>query len=190
MKKMFFTLIITIFLLAGCTGEQRGLYVVSSHELTRLEPTLSEIVAVRGSENVPEALDRERLLFAVIAYSPGLVSYSSTSQSEDGTYVSTMSQEHLGPTGSFCYHVNWDRTDESVVIGNQEFLRANGNVFLVMDGGGTEHEIYQIPEMIDAASIEGILDSARANVPKGSAAAKALEVVRLPAPKGKPSDGP
>jgi hypothetical protein len=145
----------------GCGDIQRGLYVVSSHGTVALSPQCSQLVLLTGSRNTQEDMGNDRLLLAVIAFSPGFQSSSSADESGSGTYVTSIRRENHGAKGSFNYNVAWNRTDETIVFGSREFRRTNGNVFFLLDDGSPEHLVRQIPGIIDDQSVDAILEHAR-----------------------------
>jgi len=106
-------------------------------------------------------MGNDRLLLAVIAFSPGFQSSSSADESGSGTYVTSIRRENHGAKGSFNYNVAWNRTDETIVFGSREFRRTNSNVFFLLDDGSTEHLVRQIPGIIDDQSVDAILEHAR-----------------------------
>ncbi len=145
----------------GCGDVQRGLYVVSSHGSVALSPECSQLVLVSGSRNTQEEMGNEELLLAVIAFSPGFRSSSSTNECESGTHVTSIRRENHGANGSFDYNVAWNRTDETVVFGSREFRRTEGNVFFLLDDDSPEHLIWQIPGVFEEQSVDAILEYAR-----------------------------
>lgn len=95
---------------------------------------IGSIDVVDGYEARPangaDVLNDQHLLYMLIVV-PGLQQHSSSSGSDNGTYVTTLFYGWNTDAGSFNISIPWNRQTDTVTIGKQEFIRGQGNVFLV-----------------------------------------------------------
>lgn len=133
MRKSIPLLIILLLGIIGC-GYQRGRLVTTGDTSNSfLSPIGSiDIIDGYGYGLVDEAgnLNEQHLLYLVII-TPCVQEHGSSSSSDFGLYVTTLSHSWITEKGAFTVSIPWDRQTDTVKIGKQEFTRGKGDVFVV-----------------------------------------------------------
>src|SRR6185369_6423962 len=133
-------LLIGIAMVMLSCGVQKGQFVTTSTSLNSLSVPVGSVDMVVGHARGGSAreTDEDANLFYVLCLVPGVLhANSSSSDSDYGKYTTTLSHAWNTEKGMFSVSIIWDRRTDVITIGNQEFLRSNGNVlFVCLDPNG------------------------------------------------------
>src|ERR1035441_3743570 len=118
-----------LVLMVGC-GVQRGLFSTSGERSQALLPHPGCIDVVSGQALGGDDTSDQNLLYLVIVL-PSLKARGSSSTSDYGKYVTTLTFRWETDAGSVSVPVQWDRQRDTVSVSNQMFVRSKGNVLVV-----------------------------------------------------------
>ncbi len=133
MQKIVLLFCLILLGVAGCDA-QRGKFVTTSGNSNEFSFPVGSIDIISGYEKKPTKdggdLNEQNLLYVVIL-TPATNAHSSTSQNDYGKYVTTLTHSWNTEKGSFAVSIPWNRETDVVTIGKKEFVREQGNVFVV-----------------------------------------------------------
>jgi hypothetical protein len=99
----------------------------------------------------------EHLIYLMFLCPGGL----SSNGSEYGQYVTTLNYGWGTGTGALAISVQWDRQADTVVVGKQEFIRENGNVFVVQSEANGAVICRQLGSLGPYATFQQVVELAR-----------------------------
>jgi len=160
-----FTVIFSIFalVLVGC-GDQRGRFSTSGGSSRSFSSNLGFITILDGYNNNPvTGADKvEQHLLYLIFLCPGAPSGTSA---DYGQYVTTLNYTWRGAAGNNVVAVRWDRQKDNFTVGEQEFSRQKGNVFVIRIGGDEKTTCQQLANLGPNADFQQVLEQARQQLP-------------------------
>jgi hypothetical protein len=124
----FTLLCMLIFGLAGC-DVQDGRFVTTGDESYPLLSPVGSIDIVDGEERNAALVNDQHLLY-ILVIAPDIQEHGSSSGSDYGKYVTTLSHTWTTEKGELSVSFSWDRQTDTVTIGKQKFIRTNGDVFV------------------------------------------------------------
>ena len=133
MFKLILLFLVVALGVVGC-GVQRGRFVTTGATLNSLSSPVGSIDIVDGYETKTAhetgILNEQHLLYILIV-APGVQEHGSSSRSDYGKYVTTLSHIWNTEKGTLTVSIPWNRQTDTAMIGKQEFVREKGNVFVV-----------------------------------------------------------
>ena len=153
--------LIAALAIIGC-GAQRGRFVTTGSRSYALDPVVGDIEIVTGFSN-SEGSDEQNLLY-IVAVCPGVqrsstIQISENSGTDFGKYVTTLDHTWNNSAGSETVTIRWDRRADIVSIGKQEFIRGNGNLFVVRSEAGGKIMSQQLESLGPHVGAQGVLQS-------------------------------
>jgi hypothetical protein len=113
---------------AGC-DVQHGRFITTGDTSYPLLSPAGSIDIVDGHERNATFINDEQLLYILII-TPAIQAHGSSSGSDYGKYVTTLSHTWMTEKGILNVSISWDRQTDTVTIGKQKFIRSNGDVFV------------------------------------------------------------
>ena len=150
-------LIPVIFLLAlaisGC-DVQRGRFVTTGSRSTALAQ-VGLIDIVEGYSNDKDALSQD--LIYVLVVCPDVKVHGSGSGTDMGKYSTAFNYSWDAESGKISIQVQWNRDSDIVSIGDKNFARDSGNVFVVQREASGEIVGRQLPSLGTHTSFPEVL---------------------------------
>jgi hypothetical protein len=167
MQKTIPLFLILLLGIVGC-GVQRGRFVTTSNEENPLLDPIGCIDIIDGYEKQPDheadALS-SHLLFMLIV-TPGVQEHGSSSSSDFGEYVTTENYSWNTDKGTFSVSIPWNRQTDVVTVGKQDFIRKDGDVFIIRINENGEISGQQLPSLIGPARSEEVLKYIQKQLPE------------------------
>lgn len=129
LTRLFWPLIVIMLGTSGC-DLQDGQFVTTGDTLNPLLSPVGSIDIVDGYERKADLINDQHLLYILIL-TPAVQEHGSGSSSTYDKYVTTLSHTWNTEKGTFNVSISWDRQKDVVMIGNQQFTRSQGDVFVV-----------------------------------------------------------
>lgn len=165
---MFFLIALGII---GC-GVQRGRYVTTGDSINPLLSPVGSIDIVDGYESKPAhetgMMNDQHLLYLFIITS-GTQEHGSSSSSDYGKYITTLSHTWNTEKGILSVSTHWDRQADIVSVGKSEFNRAKGNVFVVRFSTNGEVSGQQLGNIGAHANCREVLNYVQQQLPDDAA---------------------
>jgi len=148
--------------IVGCG--QGGRFVTTGVDSQGLLTPVGCVDIVTGNENgSADASDRHLLYLLILT--PGLRELGSSSFSDYGKYVTTLKDQWDTEKGSFAVTLSWDRTRDVVTIGDREFDRSAGDVFVVAVDTNGAASGEQLPTLGAPSGASGLLHYIQKQLP-------------------------
>jgi hypothetical protein len=153
--------------IVGC-GVQRGRFVTTGDNENALLSPVGSIDVVDGYETKPAhetgILNEQHLLY-IFFITPCVQEHGSSGHSDFGKYVTTLSHAWNTEKGVLTVSIAWNRQTDTVTIGKQEFIRENGNVFIVRLNADGEVSGQQLASLGAHISYQDVLQYAHQQMP-------------------------
>jgi len=163
-KYIYLALVLGVF---GC-GVQGGRFVTTGSRSNALSSKAGCIDIVAGHEikqTEETGIANEQNLLYVLIITAGLQEYGSSSSNDYGKYVTTLNHTWNTDKGVFSISIPWNRQTDTVTIGNREFIRANGNAFLVRIDANAQITAQQMRSLGSHVSFQKALEDICQQVP-------------------------
>jgi hypothetical protein len=159
-------LLFLILAASGCGG-QAGRFVTTGDNSTAFSSNVGCLDVVTGYETEPAqatgTVNDQNLLYVAII-TPAIQQHGSASSSDYARYVTTLTHSWNVESGTFTISIPWDRQKDTVTIGNREFKRIDGNIFLVEIGtNGVSGK--QFASLGPHVRLEDVIQSIRQQLP-------------------------
>jgi len=167
MFKHFILLSAMILGVIGC-DVQRGRFSTSGDSSGSFSSHVGciNIVDGYGAKPVNGANKDEGHLLYILIICPGAQEIGSGGSSDYGKYVTTLNHMWTTKTGTLAVSVRWNREDDTVEVGKQNFIREKGNVFVVRLEQNKEIDCQQLANLGPHASFQQVLEHVRQQLPK------------------------
>jgi hypothetical protein len=160
-------LILLGVLVVGC-DRQGGKFVATSSHSRGLQFPVGSIDIVQGYERKPttdEGNQNEQNLLYVFILTSATNASASSSHDDFGKYVTTLSHSWITEHEGIAVSVSWNRETDIVTIGKSEFIREQGNVFVVRVDTGGETSSKQLKSLGAHISHQQVLEYVQHQLP-------------------------
>jgi hypothetical protein len=159
------------FIIVGCDF-QRGQFITEGGRSQALAPIVGCIDIISGhasKRSNTTDIDEQNLLYVVTLcpdvqrHDTGNIAEASTS--DYGQFVTTLNHTWDTSSGEIAVAVQWDRQTDTISIGKQEFIRENGNLFIVRCKPSGERVCQQLASLGPHDGFQEVLQSIRKQSP-------------------------
>jgi hypothetical protein len=154
-------LLIVALAITGC-DVQRGRFVSTGDTFEALSSPVGSLDIVDGYEK--GGMDDQQILYVLIV-TPSVEVHGSSSGSDFGQYVTTLHHSWITEKGIFTGSISWNRQADLVTIGNQQFVREKGDIFLVRLNAAGEISGQQFASPGSHISFQEVLKYIRQQLP-------------------------
>ena len=175
---------VSIVLAVACVGcydaNQKGSFGVSSSESLAIEQHPGFLTILRGyalnANNEPTGPERPLIYWLTIC--PGLQANGSGTESGDSSHRSVHKQTWFAQPNDVVIEVDWDRLNDNVIMHGKQYVRSDGNVFVIVRESDGKISSWQIKGNEDSSDPKEVMKSIRSKLPDNKWVA-GVELVEL-----------